>query len=302
MCGGQVYTKGGRVYSYFRVGCPTCEKEIPLWIRTGHRDESCPHLMVDHKNTHGAVIEFHNEGSCVTLNVVDLLERVIPGSRGSGLDLSTESADFLQRLVLSWARAKALPAAFFRFDEASSEEAHVYSEQLGNLSLEGVSDSLEKMSLLEPEAIEGKLPGIIGEADLPDYEVARRQAEELGSNLAESLENDEVRMAHASTSQLAEARSTEDSSGPSDDEFLEALRALMPTTSEQPKLGVKALLKKLRESHSGWDIDSRRVRDGVQKLAPTRHCADCGSDQAVFCCTGCDDDSKPCVLSSCSNI
>ena len=27
--------KAGRLYSYFRVGCPTCAKEIPLWVRTG---------------------------------------------------------------------------------------------------------------------------------------------------------------------------------------------------------------------------------------------------------------------------
>ena len=168
--------------------------------------------------------------------------------------------------------------------------------------MEGIPETLEKMSLLEPAALEGKLPEIIGQASSPDYLATRWQAEERSAELAESLESDEVRMTQASTSRLAEPRLEEDSSGPSDHEFLEALRALMPADSKQPKLGVKVLLNKLRESHSDWDIDSRRVRKGMQKLAPIQRCANCGSDQAILCCTGCDSDSRPCVPSSRSDV
>ena len=87
-------------------------------------------------------------------------------------------------------------------------------------------------------------------------------------------------------------------SGPTDEVFLEALHTLMPSSSSETKPGVKKLLGMLRERHPDWDIDSRRVRESMQKLAPTRHCANCASDRAAFFCTGCDADSRPYVPSS----
>ena len=112
------------------------------------------------------------------------------------------------------------------------QAGHVYSERDGSLLLGGISESLAEMALVDSEAIENKLPAIIGPAatvdgeQLPDYEVARRDEEERGLELAHSLESDEARMTHGeSTSQSIDTSQ--------DDEFLEALRTLLPTTGSK---------------------------------------------------------------------
>ena len=100
------------------------------------------------------------------------------------MDLSRESSELREHLSRSWARAKARQAQgntgdeFFRFDEASCEETRVFSEELGSSALQNISESLEKMALTSSEVIQGKLPEIIGQANVPDYVIARQQQEE----------------------------------------------------------------------------------------------------------------------------
>ena len=59
------------------------------------------------------------------------------------------------------------------------------------------------------------------------------------------------------------------------------------------KLGVKTLVKKIKDAHPDWDIDCRRVREGLLEISRQRHCANCASTEAIFFCTGCDEDSRP---------
>ena len=83
----------------------------------------------------------------------------------------------------------------------------------------------------------------LGRADVPDCEVVHRENDDTGFELAQSLQNDEARIANVA--------STSGQSAPNDEtheeEFLEALR---PVQSANANVGVKMLLKKMKESHS----------------------------------------------------
>ena len=76
----KVYHEESRhVYPYFQVGCPVCLQTVPLRIQKQQTEETCAHLVVDHNDRHGAVIDFRFENKTASVHVVDLLCQVIPG-------------------------------------------------------------------------------------------------------------------------------------------------------------------------------------------------------------------------------
>ena len=128
----KVYHRSSRaVFPYFRVSCPICSQSVELWIPQRRTDESCTHIVVDHNNAHGAVIEFGYDGKKASLNVVDLLSRVIAGIRPSGEHISPEllQNNGIIELEKAWARAKEPQAQgdeFFRFEEVTPTRARAH--------------------------------------------------------------------------------------------------------------------------------------------------------------------------------
>jgi hypothetical protein len=100
--------------------------------------------------------------------------------------------------------------------------------------------------------------------------------------------------------ETTDEQSREDLHDVSVDEEGRVVAAVREVLASEPNLGVKTILKRIREKFPEVEVDSGQVRAAMQTIAPKRTCAQCNSSKAPFKCTSCN--AEYYCSKSCQNL